>query len=107
MTTEEIIKELQIYSSLAVREAIRKLEELERELTESIRERNKTVADLIKQRDEALFDCALSDRSKTSRLEIAAMAMQGLLSSGGFVIDIPKTSFEYADALIAEAKEDK
>jgi hypothetical protein len=46
-------------------------------------------------------------RPEPSRLEIAAMAMQGFIASSGFIIDIPKTSLDYADALIAAAKEGK
>ena len=52
-------------------EAAGRLEELQRELTEAIRERNKTVADLIKQRDEAIA----SARQEPSRLEIAAQLL--------------------------------
>ena len=64
------------------------------------RERNKTVANLIKQRDEAIA----SARQEPSRLEIAAMAMQAFIGSSAFIIDIPRNSLEYADALIAAAK---
>ena len=75
-----------------------------RELSEAIKERNKTVADLIKQRDEAIA----SARPEPSRLEIAAMAMQGMLAASSFdTLRLSKSAFEYADALIAAAKEVK
>jgi hypothetical protein len=43
----------------------------------------------------------LTVRPEPSRLEIAAMAMQGMLASGDLIIDIPNTAKKYADALIA------
>jgi len=95
-------------------EARAEMERLKTELSESIRERNKTVADLINQRDEALKNQQpttvaqqLTTRPEPSRLEIAALAMQGFITSSGFVIDIPKNALEYADKLIAAAKEGK
>jgi len=45
-------------------------------------------------------------RPEPSRLEIAAMAMQGMLASGNAIMDIPNTACEYADTLIA-AREGK
>jgi hypothetical protein len=42
-----------------------------------------------------------------SRLEIAAMAMQAFIGTSAFIMDIPKHSLEYADTLIAAAKEAK
>jgi hypothetical protein len=46
-------------------------------------------------------------RPEPSRLEIAAMAMQAFIGTSAFIMDIPKHSLEYADALIAAAKEAK
>jgi hypothetical protein len=46
-------------------------------------------------------------RPKPSRLEIAAMAMQAFIGTSAFIMDIPKHSLEYADALIVAAKEEK
>ena len=77
------------------------VDNLKRELSEAIKERNKTVADLIKQRDEAIA----SARPEPSRLEIAAMAMQGMLAASSFdTLRLSKSAFEYADTLIAAAK---
>jgi len=60
------------------------------------------------QRDELLASPLKTEtRPEPSRLEIAAMVMQGFLSSNGFQIDVPKLSLTYADALIAAAKESK
>jgi hypothetical protein len=91
-----------------------RLEELERELTETIRERYKTVAELIKQRDEANAEVqrlnqqlanAPQVRPEPSRLEIAAMAMQGKLADGGYEAPrLASAALRYADALIAAAK---
>jgi len=90
-------------------EARAEVERLKQELTEAIRERNKTVADLVKQCDEerAYNEFTFAHRPEPSRLEIAAIAMQGFIASSGFIIDIPKISLEYANALIAAAKEGK
>jgi len=101
------------------------LEEIKRSLRESVETRNKNFEKLIKagaeverlkmerdlwqqiQRDEATINQQLTVRQEPSRLEIAALAMQGFIASSGFIIDIPKNSLEYADALIAAAKESK
>ncbi len=71
----------------------------------------------VEQLKQALHDARLKNgvqaalleqkRPEPSRLEIAAMVMQGFLSSNGFQIDVPKLSLTYADALIAAAKEGK
>ena len=71
------------------------VDNLKRELSESFKERNKTVADLIKQRDEALA----SARSEPSRLEIAAMFMAAPWC------ETVHEALDYADKLIAAAKE--
>lgn len=112
--TESIISALRVLArdiqtddgvvNACLEEAAGRLEGLHRELIEAIKERNKTVADLIKQRDEAIA----SARPEPSRLEIAAMAMQGMLAASSFdTLRLSKSAFEYADALIAAAKEVK
>ena len=81
------------------------VEHLKRELTEAIKERNKTVADLIKQRDEAIA----SARLEPSRLQIAAMIVQGLLSNPeeSHRTTIVKEAVYQTDKLIAAVKEAK
>ena len=76
-----------------------------RELSEAIKERNKTVADLIKQRDEAIA----SARLEPSRLQIAAMIVQGLLSNPeeSHRTTIVKEAVYQTDKLIAAVKEAK
>jgi chromosome segregation ATPase len=59
------------------------------------------------QRDRAIVNQQLTTRPEMSRLEIAAMAMQGFIGSSAFIMDVPNKSLEYADALIAAAKEAK
>jgi len=92
MTTQEIIEGLTLHgrqfplSFKFYKVAADRLEELERDL---VRLRRVTT------------------RPEPSRLEIAAMAMQSFISSSGFIIDIPTHSLQYADALIAAAKEAK
>jgi chromosome segregation ATPase len=129
MTTQELIKNLRQLLPLGpqiamlVSEAADRLEELQnerdearaeverlkQELTEAIRERNKTVAELINQRDEQRVynQFTFTHRPEPSRLEIAAMAMQGMLASGDMIIDIPNTACKYADSLIAAASEER
>lgn len=78
---------------------------LKKELAETIRERNETVADLIEQRDRALA----SARPDPSRLEIAAMLKAGWFANRDAesnAID-NKWWVKQADALIAAAKEAK
>ena len=67
------------------------VEHLKRELTESIRERNETVSDLIKQRDVAMLLAALAGRESESwEAKLSAI-----------------WAIEQADILIAAAKEAK
>ena len=116
MTTEEIIADLRqngltsasIYTRME--RAANRLEELQRELTEAIRERNKTVADLIKQRDETIA----SARQEPSRLEIVVRIMEGWAANPSMesLTDEPisrpiDAALEITDALIAAAKEGK
>jgi uncharacterized small protein (DUF1192 family) len=120
MTTKEIIEGLTLHgrqfplSATFYKTAADRLEELQRA-------NQNTLADLavaIEQRDEARAEVerlkaelaakstvkeSLSVRPDPSRLDIAAMAMQGFITSSGFIIDLPKNSLEYADALIAAA----
>jgi hypothetical protein len=76
---------------------------LKRELSESIRERNKTVADLIKQRDQAIA----SARPEPSRLEIAAMLLAAMCGSQYTWTNAEGLALRKADVLIAAAKEAK
>jgi hypothetical protein len=46
-------------------------------------------------------------RPEPSRLEIAAMLMQGFIAGGGWPKDASAFSLKYADDLIAAAKEEK
>jgi len=123
MTTHDLIKRLRNLGPLGkimeelVIVAADRLEELQRELSESIRERNKTVADLIKQRDDALKNQQpttvaqqLTTRPEPSRLEISAMLKSGWFANSEAEIkddQDPKWWIEQADALIAAAKEGK
>jgi predicted nuclease with TOPRIM domain len=126
MTTQDLIKHLRQLMPLGpqiatlVNVAADRLEELQRELTETILERYKTVALLIKQRDEANAEVErlkqqLSDapqiRPEPSRLEVAAMLMGahvyhlGLMYQEG--LTLRQACLIEADALIAAAKETK
>ena len=102
-----------------------KLEAVEKKLTESTNHYNAIIIELARERDEtcaeverlkqALHDARLENsgqaaqlertRPEPSRLEIAAMAMQGLLAHSAYVDN--KAAVEYADALIAAAREAK
>jgi len=90
------------------------VERLKAELTESIRERNKTVADLIKQRDEALKNQQpttiaqrLTTHPEPSRLEIAALLLAAMCGSQYTWTNAEGLALRKADALIAAAKEGK
>jgi len=136
MNTEELIKNLRqllplgrsLYQGRLIGEAADRLEELQRKSDEARAEVERVKkcceeGDKSYQRErEAHAECrrdlamALDKlenqstemtRPEPSRLEIAAMAMQGFITSSGFIMDIPKNSLEYADALIAAAKEAK
>jgi len=116
--TEIIIKALRVLvddiqspdgvPNACVAQAADRLEELQRELTEAIRERNKTVAELIKQRDEerAHNEFTFTPRPEPSRLEIAAMLKAGWFANPDSLArrdDDPTWWMEQADALIAAA----
>jgi len=81
------------------------------ELTEVIRERNKTVADLVKQRNEerAHNEFTFTRRPEPSRLEIAAMLMAHGWADRSVEQDAKLTGWALAaaDKLIAAAKENK
>ena len=72
-----------------------------RELSEAIKERNKTVADLIKQRDEAIA----SARLEPSRLEIASVLLAAMCGSQYTWTNAEGIALRKADTLIALAKE--
>jgi hypothetical protein len=127
MTTQDVIKNLRQLMPLGpqiatlVDVAADRLEELQRQndLTqhdhllwkqeqEAHTECRRDLALMLEQRDEARAEVQqLTVRPEPSRLEIAAMAIQGFITSSGVIIDIPKNSLEYADKLIAAAKESK
>ena len=112
--------------------AANRLEELERELKQAIIERTPHDYGLLKeeafemrqQREAALKQTTFwanlaaqsqleltaikekQARPEPSRLEIAAMAMQGMLAASNYdTLRLSKSAFECADALIAAAKE--
>jgi len=113
MTTEQIIDALDLpplvyYKNAAL--AAEKLQELQRQRDEALAE-----VETLKQ---ALHDARLENsgqaaqlertRPEPSRLEIAAMAMQGLLlSSENFTSTLVTDAVWCADKLIAAAKEGK
>jgi hypothetical protein len=113
----ERVRKLWNESHIAERDDFAKEEtRLKAELTEAIRERNKTVADLIKQRDEERAYnqfCHKIDaiRPEPSRLEIAAMIMAAVSSRRDCIEWQTKEetiwALDGADALIAAAKETK
>ena len=78
------------------------VDNLKRELSEAIKERNKPVADLIKQRDEAIA----SARPDPSRLEIAALLLAATYASNHVVLKAAH-ALQKADELIAAVKEAK
>jgi hypothetical protein len=90
------------------------VDNLKRELSESNRERNKTVADLIEQRDEALKNQQpttvvrqVKTRQEPSRLEIAAMLLAAMCGSQYTWTNAEGLALRKADILIATAKETK
>ena len=109
--TESIISALRVLArdiqtddgvvNACLEEAAGRLEGLHRELIEAIIERNKTVADLIKQRDEAIA----SARPEPSRLEIAAMLLAAMCGSQYTWTNAEGIALRKADTLIALAKE--
>lgn len=129
-STDTIISALRIFArdiqtndgvvNACLEEAAERLEELQREnrnafyaekwlkdeLTQSTKERNKTVANLIKQRDDAIAGA----RQEPSRLEIAALMLAALASRESGTWESNEESIwavEQADILIAVAKEVK
>lgn len=98
------------------------MESLKQGLRESVQSRNELCADLIKTQDEVnqlkserdlwqQIDCdkatvnqQLTVRPEPSRLEIAALAMQGMLACSGYdVTRLASGALHYTDALIAAA----
>ena len=82
-------------------DAFAEIKTVRKELSESIRERNKIVADLIKQRDEAIA----SARPEPSRLEIAALMLAAMCGSQYTWTNAEGIALRKADTLIAAAKE--
>ena len=109
--TESIISALRVLArdiqtddgvvNACLEEAAGRLEGLHRELIEAIIERNKTVADLIKQRDDAIANA----RQEPSRLEIAAMLLAAMCGSQYTWTNAEGIALRKADTLIALAKE--
>jgi hypothetical protein len=114
-------------------EAAARLESIQWELTQAIAERTphdygllkEEATFLRKERDEARAEVRqlratvaayeqatvnqqLTVRSEPSRLEIAAMAMHGMLAASSFdTLRLSRSALEAADALIAAAKKSK
>ena len=92
--------------------ASKKIESLERDLAQAIsalhdaRLENSGQAMLL-ERKRHIGEVTEMVRPEPSRLEIAAMAMQGFLASSGWQMDVPTLSLKLTDALIAAAKEGK
>lgn len=114
MTTQEIINDMRSHTVTSMRVAADRLEKLQQELTETIRERNKTVADLIKQRDEVLAFNRFSQQVATIRQEPSRLEIAALLLAHGWAerslyenAPLPGLALKSADALIAAAKEAK
>ena len=120
--TESIISALRVLArdiktddgvvNACLEEAAGRLEELHRELIEAIIERNKTVADLIKQRDDALKNQKattvvrrVTTRLEPSRLEIAALMLAAMCGSQYTWTNAEGIALRKADTLIALAKE--
>ena len=109
--TESIISALRVLArdiqtddgvvNACLEEAAGRLEGLHRELIEAIIERNKTVADLIKRRDDAIANA----RQEPSRLEIAAMLLAAMCGSQYTWTNAEGIALRKADTLIALAKE--
>jgi hypothetical protein len=129
MTTEQLIKTLRnsmppgpITQGIML-DAADRLEKLERankstlaDLALALSERTphdygilkEEAAFLRKERNAATVNQQLTVRPEPSRLEIAAMAMQGMLAASSYdTLRLSKSAFECADALIAAAKEGK
>jgi len=92
-----------IASGILLLEAEAEIDRLKHQLQEA-RAEVKRLMELTTPR----WDDARKARPEPSRLEIAAMAMQGMLTSNHFDrLRISKSALEYTDALIAAAKEGK
>jgi len=127
MTTQEIIESLRELAAMPdyvpimeMRAAADRLEELKEKcnmhyetICELTRERNAARAEVAQLRDtvaayeQATVKESLTVRPEPSRLEIAAMAMQGFIASSTWGITIADRSVDYADALIAAARKAK
>ena len=94
-------------------EARAEVERLKIQLSEAIKERNMTVADVVKQRDEerAYNQFTFTPRPEPSRLEIAAKLMGAHVYHLGMMyqegLTLRQACLIEADALIAAAREAK
>jgi len=90
---------------------------LKEEAQEMRNQRDEARAE-VEQLKQALHDLRLENsgqamllerkRAEPSRLEIAAMAMQGMLAASGYEVSrLASGALHYTDALIAAAKEEK
>jgi chromosome segregation ATPase len=93
--------------------ASKKIESLEKDLAQAIsalhdaRLENSGQAARIEELKRHIGEVTEIVRPEPSRLEIAAMAMQGFLASSGWQMDVPALSLKLTDALIKAAKEGK
>jgi hypothetical protein len=94
---------------LAIKELEGTVEYLQRHYEDVVAEVEQLKQALHDARLENSGQAALLERKRPepSRLEIAAMAMQGFLASSGWQMDVPALSLKLTDALIAAAKEGK
>jgi hypothetical protein len=127
MITEEIVKELRTYQMSAMSKAADRLEELERALSETVKQRDKAIAevervrklwneshiaerdDFAKEIERVKDECRNQQpntRPEPSRLEIAAMLLAATYGSDHVVLKAAH-ALQKADELIAAAKEAK
>lgn len=115
MTTTELIKTLRQMQVLGpvsqawINEAANRLYDLQFELDEARAEVEQLKQALHDARQENSGQAAQIERTRSepSRLEIASLAMQGMLASGNAILDIPEVAWKFSDALIAHAKNTK
>ena len=92
MTTQEIINDMRSNTITSMRAAADRLEDLQRA-------NKNTLADLALAVSERRFSQQITAiRPEPSRLEIAAMAMQGMLAASSFdTLRLSKSALEYAE----------
>lgn len=104
--TEEIIKDLRAHTMSAMREAADRLEELSKQLEKAKKDVQALARELAEFKGWYQPYRPEWVRKDPSRLEIAAMAMQGMLAASNFdTLRLSRSAFEFADALIAAEKE--